>query len=130
MNTNLPTQQIICVACPKGCRLNIQRDGDQVLVSNQGCKRGVEYAHGEVKDPRRMVATTVRIEGARHPLLPVYTASPFPKGRIFELLAELRNLQTQAPVKEGQIILENALDTGIPVLSSRDMEPLIPDGSR
>ena len=121
MDKNLQTQSIICVACPKGCRLNIQRDGDQVLVSNQGCKRGVEYANGEMKDPRRMVATTVRIQGGRHPLLPVYTATPFPKARIKDLLAQLRSVQVQAPVKEGQVILENALDTGIPILASRDM---------
>lgn len=122
MDKNLQTQSIICVACPKGCRLQIQRDGEEVLVSNQGCKRGVEYAIGEMKDPRRMVATTVQIEGARHPLLPVYSAAPFPKARIFELLATLRSLKVQAPVKEGQIILENALDTGISILASRDME--------
>jgi len=121
---NLQTQQIICVACPKGCRLNIQRDGDQVLVSNQGCKRGVEYANGEVKDPRRMVATTVSIQGGRHPLLPVYTAAPFPKARIMDLLTKLRSMQVQAPVKEGQVILENALDTGIPIIASRDMEDI------
>lgn len=122
MNTNLKSQQqIICVACPKGCRLNIQHDGDQVLVSNEGCKRGVEYAIGEMKDPRRMVATTVRINGGRHPLLPVYTAAPFPKARIMDLLALLRSTQVQAPVKAGQVILKNALDTGISILASQDM---------
>ena len=81
----------------------------------------VEYANGEMKDPRRMVATTVRIQGGRHPLLPVYTAAPFPKARIMDLLASLRSVQVQAPVKEGQVVLENALDTGIPILASRDM---------
>jgi len=121
MNTNSETQQIICVACPKGCRLNIRREGEEILVSNQGCKRGVLYAQGEMTDPRRMVATTVQIKGGMHPLLPVYTASPFPKGHIFELLKKLRSLQVQAPVKEGQVVLENALDTGISILASRDM---------
>ncbi len=99
----------------------MRREGEEILVSNEGCKRGVLYAQGEMTDPRRMVATTVKIKGANHPLLPVYTASPFPKGRIFELLAKLRNMQVQAPVKEGQVILENALDTGISILASRNM---------
>jgi CxxC motif-containing protein len=120
-NSEIPTKQIICVACPKGCRLSIQQDGERVLVTNEGCKRGVEYAIGEMKDPRRMVATTVRIQGGRHPLLPVYTASPFPKAHIMELLALLRQTEIKAPVKEGQIILDDALGTGIPILASRDM---------
>jgi len=118
---NLKENQIICVACPKGCQLTIDRDGDKVLVSNQGCKRGVEYAIGEVKDPRRMVATTVRIEGGMHPLLPVYTAHPFPKGKIMELLAFLRGVKIKAPVKEGDILVKDALDTGIAIVASRDM---------
>jgi CxxC motif-containing protein len=123
MTTNIESQpkQIICVACPKGCRLNVQRDGDQILVTNEGCKRGVEYAIGEMNDPRRMVATTVRIHGARHPLLPVYTAFPFPKGKIVDLLTLLRRIEIKAPVKEGQVILDDALGTGIPILASRDM---------
>lgn len=120
-NSDTQTKQIICVACPKGCRLSVRQDGDKVLVTNEGCKRGVEYAIGEMKDPRRMVATTVRIQGGRHPLLPVYTASPFPKAHIMELLALLRHTEIKAPVKEGQIILDDALGTGIPILASRDM---------
>jgi CxxC motif-containing protein len=68
-----------------------------------------------------MVATTVRINGGRHRLLPVYTAAPFPKARIMDLLALLRSTQVQAPVKAGQVILKNALDTGISILASRDM---------
>ncbi|HAF63080.1 MAG TPA: molybdopterin oxidoreductase [Anaerolineaceae bacterium] len=123
MNTqnDLKPDQIICVACPKGCRLNIQQDGDQVLVTNEGCKRGVEYARREILDPRRMVATTVRISGGIHPLLPVYTAEPFPKARIMDLLALLRKTQVQSPIQEGQSILQDALGTGIAVLASRDM---------
>jgi len=121
MKLDTQPKQIICVACPKGCRLSVQHDGEQILVTNEGCKRGVEYAIGEMKDPRRMVATTVRIHGGRHPLLPVYTANPFPKAHIMELLALLRKTEINAPVKEGQVILDDALGTGIPILASRDM---------
>ena len=121
MKNNEKDQPIICVACPKGCRLTVQRQGEEILVSNAGCKRGILYAQSEMTDPRRMVATTVRISGAIHPLLPVTTASPFPKGSIFELLEKLRSVQVQSPVKEGEVILENALGTGIAIIASRDM---------
>ena len=120
-DNNQTHQQIICVACPKGCKLDVQRKGGEILVSNEGCKRGIEYAIGEINDPRRMVASTVRIKNGRHPLLPVYTAAPFPKGRIKELLAVLRKQEVQAPVKAGQVILADALETGIAILASRDM---------
>ena len=113
--------EIICVACPHGCRLEATRKDGEILISNAGCKRGKEYAINEITDPRRMVATTVRINHAIHPLLPVYTSEPFPKGRITELLKEIRKVEINAPVKMGQVVLENALGTGIDVLASRDL---------
>lgn len=117
-----PTE-IICVACPKGCRLEASRADQniEILVTNAGCKRGREYAVSEITDPRRMVATTVRIENGLHPLLPVFTAAPFPKDRIAELLAALRKAKISAPVKTNQVILANVLGTGIDVIASRDM---------
>jgi CxxC motif-containing protein len=114
--------KIICVACPKGCRLRVNREGETFAISDQGCKRGEQYAKQEMTDPRRMVATTVQIENCSHPLLPVYTAAPFPKGKIKPLLIALRRIQLQAPIQMGQVVLKNALDTGIDVLASRDIQ--------
>jgi CxxC motif-containing protein len=119
--TDKPTE-IICVACPKGCRLEARRAEGEILVANAGCKRGKEYAVSEINDPRRMVATTVRVAQGAHPLLPVYTASPFPKDRITDLLAALRSLTITIPVKAAQVILPDALGTGIDVLASRDLD--------
>ena len=113
--------EIICVACPHGCRLEATRKDGEILISNAGCKRGQEYAINEITDPRRMVATTVRIQQGIHPLLPVYTSEPFPKGRVTELLREIRKIEITAPVKMGQVVLENALGTGIDVIASRDL---------
>jgi CxxC motif-containing protein len=113
--------EIICVACPHGCRLEATRKDGEILISNAGCKRGQEYAINEITDPRRMVATTVRIQQGIHPLLPVYTSEPFPKGRVTELLREIRKVEITAPIKMGQVVLENALGTGIDVIASRDL---------
>ena len=117
----MPTQfeKVICVTCPKGCTLEVTRDGNTVVSVVNGCKRGHEYAQQELTDPRRMVATSVRVKGGLHPLLPVYTSAPFPKPRISELLAILRNVEVNAPVKLDDIVLKNVLDTGIDIQASR-----------
>ena len=115
------TAKIICITCPKGCTLDVTHDGQTVIKVKPGCKRGHEYVQRELVDPRRMVATTVRVRGGIHPLLPVATAAPFPKPRIFELMNALRGLEIQAPVTAGQPILHDALGEGIDILASRDM---------
>lgn len=113
--------KIICITCPKGCTLEVTHDGKTVIRVKQGCKRGKEYAERELADPRRMVATTVRIRGGVHPLLPVATAAPFPKPRIRELMDVLRQVEVEAPVEAGQTILRDALGTGIDIIASRRM---------
>jgi CxxC motif-containing protein len=63
----------------------------------------------------------VRIRGSLHPLLPVYTSAPIPKPRIFDLLREIRQVELEAPVKMGDVVLSDVVDTDVKVLASRDM---------
>jgi len=114
-------REIICVACPKGCRLEAVRENGQILVTKEGCKRGIQYAVREIEDPRRMVASTVRVSGAMHPLVPVYTEEPFPKVLIPKLLKKLQEVRLDAPVQMGQVVIRDALDTGINVVASRNL---------
>lgn len=114
--------ELICVNCPKGCKLDIIREGDTFVQITAGCKRGKDYARQELTDPRRMVASTVKVNGGIHPLVPVATSSPFPKPRIQELLAELRKVEVEAPVKMGQPLLISVLGTDIDILASRAMD--------
>ena len=113
--------QLICITCPKGCTLEVHRAGDTVVKVEQGCKRGHEYAQRELVDPRRMISSTVKISGGAHPLLPVYTSEAFPKPRIPDLMATLREMKIKAPVRMNQVVLENVLDTGVNILAGRDM---------
>ncbi len=113
--------EIICVTCPKGCTLRVKHEGKQVLEVLDGCKRGEEYAICELQDPRRMVASTVRVDGGLHPLVPVYTKKAFPKHLIPNLARALRQVEVPAPVKINQVVLADALGTGIDVVASRDM---------
>ncbi len=119
----MPVDKMICITCPMGCTLEVDHEGATVLsVCGNNCPRGKKHVEEELRDPRRMVATTVRVKDGLHPLAPVCTTAPFPKPRIFELLAELRKIEVSAPVVMNQVILADALGTGIDVIASRAME--------
>lgn len=114
--------KLICITCPVGCTLEVTHEGKTILqVDGSQCKKGLDYAERELTDPRRMVTSTVKVRGGIFPLVPVYTAAPIPKPLIFDLLAELRKVELQAPVKVGQMVLKNALGTGVDVLASRNL---------
>jgi CxxC motif-containing protein len=114
--------KMICITCPVGCALKVTHEGKTIVnLEGHACKKGIEYAEVELTDPRRMVTTTVKVRGGVHLLVPVYTAAPIPKPLIFNLLAELRKVELQAPVQMGQVVLKNALGTGVDVLASRNL---------
>lgn len=114
--------KILCITCPKGCSLEVTKEGETIVDIKSGCKRGHEYAQRELTDPRRMVATTVKVTNGVHPLLPVYTSSPFPKREIATLMAALRQMKVSAPITMGTVIAENILGSGVDILASRDMK--------
>lgn len=119
----------LCIECPLGCRLEVEeRDGDVLEVRGFSCKRGEEYARQEHVDPRRTVTTTVAIDGARWPRLPVKTSSPIPRARVRDVCRALRALRVTAPVALGQVVARDVLGLGIEVVATRDLAPCSGDG--
>lgn len=116
------TVSYLCIGCPLGCRLEVdEADGDVVEVRGFACKRGHEYALSEHRAPVRMVTTTVAIEGARWPRLPVRTAAPIPRDRVRALVDALHRLRLSAPVRQGDVVLADALGTGVEVIATRSL---------
>lgn len=118
-------RKITCIVCPMGCQLNITFDGDKIdTISGNRCKRGIAYAQEECIAPRRMLTTTVKVTGGLHPLVPVKTERPVPKQLILQCMEEIRRLRVSAPVKVGDILLENVCGTGVNVVASGN-NPLV-----
>lgn len=115
-------KELICIGCPLGCNLTVQMEGGSVVsVSGNTCKRGDDYARKEMTDPRRIVTSTVRVAGGRLPVVSVKTASDIPKNKIVECLVQLKNVEVSAPVKIGDVILENAAGTGVAIVATKDI---------
>ena len=90
-------------------------------VSGQHCNRGAKYAKQEFVDPRRTFSTTIPIEGALYARLPVKLDRPVPKDRIMEAVAAVHQLSARAPVKLGDVLLDDLLGQGVRVVASRSM---------
>lgn len=113
----------LCIGCPLGCRLEVEEDqeGSVVEVRGHSCRKGKTFAEREHHDPRRMVTTTVAVEGGRWARLPVHTTSEVPKDVVHDVVRSLRALRVIAPVERGQVIVSNVLGTGADVVASRPM---------
>lgn len=113
---------IQCIGCPIGCGGEVTvENGIVAEMSGFTCNKGLAYAAEEVVSPKRMVTTTVRVSGGSLALLPVISATPVPKERIFDCLRLLRGVSVAAPVAEGTVIIADALGLGVDFRAARDV---------
>lgn len=111
----------ICTICPRGCRLTVTKENDQYNVQGNFCKRGVDYGIKEITRPVRKLTSTVKIKGAMYSRLPVVTDNELPKEMLFDIMKVLENVEVKAPVKAGDVIVANVLNTNVNIISSRTM---------
>ena len=112
-------KKLVCIVCPKGCRLTVE-EGEELRVSGNACPRGEAYARQELLAPVRVLTATVALEGGVHPRRPVITSDAIPRERVRGAAALLRELRVASPVKAGQVILPNILNSGVDVIAVRD----------
>ena len=109
---------LTCIVCPRGCQMKVTLDDAGVPTSVEGnfCKRGVNYANDECTNPKRTVTSTVRCKSGD--VIAVKTNTTIPKGKMFEVMAEINKAVADDDVKIGDIIIENVCDTGSNVVAT------------
>lgn len=117
-------RELTCVACPLGCSITVtfDEDGSVSEVTGNTCKRGDAYARTECTSPTRMLTTTVRVEGGKAAVVPVKSANPIPKGMMMECMTVINKAVAAAPVKIGDIIIKDILNTGVDIVATNNAE--------
>ena len=113
-------QELTCIICPRGCSLTVTENGGVYSVSGNACPRGEKYGVAEATHPTRTITGLVRVKNRVDTMLSVKTETPIPKERISELALLIRKTSVAAPVKAGEIVLEDAC--GSRLVATRDVE--------
>ena len=105
-------RNLICIMCPLGCQLTVLKDGDNITVTGNNCKRGEIFGKEEVTCPMRIVTSSVKTEkGVRA----CKTSKPVPKSMIFEVMKEIEKLRLKN-AKFGEVVIKNVLNTGADIV--------------
>lgn len=131
MSTNVTeTLQFNCTTCPSECLLTVEVERDVNgsvaaihSVTGNRCPRGDKFAHQELTCPMRVLTTTVAVSGGDEALLPVRTAEAIPLALHAQAMDLIRSLVVDAPVRMGDVILPNLIDTDINLVASMDIDP-------
>ena len=116
------SRKITCVMCPVGCRINVEMDGDKPIITGNRCPRGEQYVIDELIQPKRVLTTSVKVIGGDVPLVSVKTSGPIEKKIIMDKMKEIKEITINAPVKIGEVIIENIDGNGINLLATRKVE--------
>ena len=113
---------VVCIVCPKGCRLKVKEENGQMSVIGNDCKRGEVYGVKEVTNPTRVITSTVKVNDPIHRRMPVVTKGSVPKGMMFDVIKEINKVELDLPIYMGDIVIENVLNTGINIVASRTLK--------
>lgn len=118
----MEVRELICIGCPLGCPVTVKMDGNQILeVTGNTCKRGDDYARKEVLSPTRIVTSSVHVSGGTIGMVSVKTKEDIPKGKIFEIMDEIRRVTVPAPVAIGDVIIADCAGTGVSIIATKDV---------
>lgn len=131
MSTNtIETPRFNCTTCPSECLLTVEveRDADGAVaevhsVIGNSCPRGDTFARQELTCPMRVLTTTIAVSGGDETLLPVRTAEAIPLELHAQAMDLIRGLVVEAPIRMGDVVLPNLLDTGTDLVASMDIDP-------
>jgi CxxC motif-containing protein len=116
-----------CIVCPVGCEMEARIDdtdeGPFILeITGANCIRGREYIENELKNPMRIVTSSVRVTGGNMPVTSVRLTAPVPRNRMMDVIEELRHISLTAPLAIGQIVAQNILGLGSDVIITKNVD--------
>lgn len=113
-------EEVICIICPRGCRLQVDPENDYKVTGN-ACPRGIPYGKSELKNPTRVITSTVVIDGDMLTRCPVKTDQAISKAKMKEAMYSINQIRLKAPVKVGDIVIERIVNSDANVVVCRDI---------
>lgn len=111
--------ELTCINCPVGCRIEATvENGEVTKITGNGCLLGERYAKQEAIKPLRMITAVVGVKGSNTPVS-VKTRTPVPKELIAQIMDQIEAVQLTAPIRMGDVVLPNVLDTGVDVIATK-----------
>ena len=114
-------KQLVCIGCPRGCRLTVEENSGEFIVTGNTCPRGKAFAISEMTEPKRTICSTVKTVFPGCPVLPVRVSDDIPKDGIFDVMREINAVVLTERIGRGDVIIENVLGLGVDVISTSDL---------
>ena len=113
--------EMTCIVCPNGCALTVEKNGEEITVSGNRCKRGEAFAKAELTRPMRTICSTVKTIFPDVPVLPVRTSSEIPKDKIFAVMEEINKVTVRERIHRKDTVIHNVLNLNADIIATSSL---------
>lgn len=113
---------VLCKYCAKQCVLDIKKEDNCINVEGHECEKGIEIAQMEINNNKDILTTLVRIKGNKISVLPVKSSEPIDKKLWIQCSKALSRIYVGTPIKIGDTICKNILNTGVDIVSAKNVD--------
>ena len=119
----LMKRKFTCIVCPNGCEIEIIVENNEIVaIDGALCKKGEEYVIQEMYNPKRNIASSVKVINGENSLVSVRLTEAIPKAEIFNVMQEIIKAKMQAPIHVGQIVIKNILNLNVDVIATKEVK--------
>lgn len=112
-------KEFICIVCPNGCHISVDDDNH---ISGYTCLRGLKYVEQELKDPRRFLTSTFKVNNGLSRVCPCRSSTNVSKDKMFDIIKEIDKVQVNAPITMHQVIIKNVLNLGVDIIATKEID--------
>ena len=91
-------KNLTCIGCPMGCQITVEVEGEDTVTS------------------------TVTVTGGEKDRCSVKTKGNIPKEKIFACMEAINHVLVAAPVRIGDVVIENVCGTGVDVVATKNVD--------
>lgn len=114
----MESKEFICICCPKGCHITIDKDGK---ISGYTCLRGLSYVKEESTNPKRVVTSTIKVIDSDKLTCSIKTSIAIPKDKIFDVMKMIKNIKLKPPIRMHQVLLHNIFSSGADIITTEEI---------
>lgn len=119
------TKNLVCIVCPNGCQVEALVEETPALkvleIKGCTCEKGIEWVEQEIINPLRTIASSMVVEQGSFKLVSVRTDVPIPLGKIFDIMAVIRQKRVKAPVTIGDKLIEHPAGVACNIIATRNV---------
>ncbi len=110
--------ETICICCPIGCRLKVEKIDGEIVVTGNSCPRGKDYGISEFTFPKRVLTTSLVFPNVTYTLK---TTTALPKERVKEALKEIKKIGYKE-CNIGDVLIKNIINSDADVVVTGKIE--------